>query len=101
MSNTKLIARQDGDDISLPNRLKIQLEYLNKYNLDACTSRAFIKNSKKKVSTDIFAQFVKEMNDKTQVNGDEGRGIAKASVVGRMQDLLNGEKKKTYDPIPE
>ncbi len=59
------------------------------------------KNSKKKVSTDIFAQFVKEMNDKTQVNGDEGRGIAKASVVGRMQDLLNGEKKKTYDPIPE
>lgn len=59
------------------------------------------KNSKKKVSTDIFAQFVKEMNDKTQVNGDEGRGIAKASVVGRMQDLLNGEKKKTYDPISE
>ncbi len=48
-SNTKLIARQDGDDISLPNRLKIQLEYLNKYNLDACTSRAFIKSTKKKV----------------------------------------------------
>ena len=49
MSDTKLIARQDDDDISLPNRLKIQLKHLNKYNLDACTSRAYIKNSKRKI----------------------------------------------------
>ena len=49
MTNAKLIARQDADDVSLPNRLNAQLNYINKYNLDACTSRAYIKSSKRKV----------------------------------------------------
>jgi len=59
------------------------------------------KNSKRKVPTDFFSDFVKELNKRTHVDGDEGRGIAKASVVGRMQDVLNGEKKKTHDPNPK
>jgi glycosyltransferase EpsE len=49
MSNAELIARQDADDVSLPNRLKAQLKYINKYNLDACTSRAYVKSSKRKI----------------------------------------------------
>lgn len=49
MSNAELIARQDADDVSLPNRLKAQLKYIHKYNLDACTSRAYVKSSKRKI----------------------------------------------------
>ena len=48
-SDTKFIARQDGDDVSLSNRLEIQLDYLNKHKIDACTSRAYVKSSYRKV----------------------------------------------------
>tara|TARA_B100000886_G_scaffold340558_1_gene311249 strand:+ start:292 stop:984 length:693 start_codon:yes stop_codon:yes gene_type:complete len=37
---SELVARQDADDISNPKRLKYQIDYLNKKNLDAITSRA-------------------------------------------------------------
>ena len=42
-----VIARQDADDTSLPNRLEIQMESMNLKKLDFCISRAFIKNSNK------------------------------------------------------
>ena len=42
----KYLARQDGDDISLNNRLQKQRAVFNKFdNLDIVTSRAYIKNS--------------------------------------------------------
>lgn len=41
------IARQDGDDTSLEDRLMQQFDFLNNYNLDGCSTRAFIKNSNK------------------------------------------------------
>ena len=42
----KYLARQDGDDISLNNRLQKQIAVFNKLdNLDIVTSRAYIKNS--------------------------------------------------------
>ncbi len=42
----KYLARQDGDDISLNNRLQKQIAVFNKFdNLDIVTSRAYIKNS--------------------------------------------------------
>ena len=42
LSNCKgyFIARQDSDDISKASRLKLQIEFLKKYNLDACTTLA-------------------------------------------------------------
>tara|TARA_X000000368_G_scaffold419075_1_gene422103 strand:+ start:5178 stop:5867 length:690 start_codon:yes stop_codon:yes gene_type:complete len=39
------IARQDSDDTSIKTRFEAQLEFIEKYNLDACTTRAKIMNS--------------------------------------------------------
>tara|TARA_B100001559_G_C16496344_1_gene620939 strand:+ start:1004 stop:1699 length:696 start_codon:yes stop_codon:yes gene_type:complete len=44
-SSGKYIARQDSDDISISNRLDKQINYLNKYNLDLCGTRAIIKGT--------------------------------------------------------
>ena len=41
----KYIARQDSDDISISSRLNKQIDYLNKYNLDLCGTRAIIKGT--------------------------------------------------------
>ena len=46
-ANGELIARHDSDDISFPNRFEKQLTILNEMNLDFCTSRAMIMNTKK------------------------------------------------------
>ena len=46
-SRGQLIARQDGDDLSNASRLVKQVKFLNENNLDACTTRAIIKNSTK------------------------------------------------------
>lgn len=44
-----IIARQDADDTSLPHRIEIQLKILQSYSLDFCSSRAIVKNSKKRI----------------------------------------------------
>ena len=44
-SKGSVIARQDADDTSVPNRLEIQMESMILKKLDFCTSRASIKNS--------------------------------------------------------
>ena len=49
LSNGELIARQDSDDESLPNRIQEQVEFIQVNNLELCTTRAFIKNSRKKI----------------------------------------------------
>ena len=41
------IARQDADDISSSSRIKKQLSFMKKHDLDASTTRAFVINSKK------------------------------------------------------
>lgn len=48
-SKGSYLARQDADDVSLPNRLDRQLFYLINKRNEACTTRAFIKNSQKKI----------------------------------------------------
>ncbi len=50
----KIIARQDGDDISEPDRLEKQIRCLVGNGLDVCTTRAFRKNSKKKIPNFSF-----------------------------------------------
>jgi glycosyltransferase involved in cell wall biosynthesis len=43
------IARQDADDISFDKRIEDQVREMVNFNLDFCTTRAFIKNTRKKI----------------------------------------------------
>ena len=43
----KYIARQDSDDISDKERIKKQIDFISKFNLDACSSRAIVMDSNK------------------------------------------------------
>jgi glycosyltransferase involved in cell wall biosynthesis len=45
----KYIARSDADDFSYTNRIEEQLNYILKKNLDACCTRAFRLNTKRKI----------------------------------------------------
>lgn len=46
-SKGKFIARQDADDISHKDRFKYQMNFIKEFDLDGCTTRAKIKNTKK------------------------------------------------------
>ncbi len=48
-ANGAFIARQDGDDISFNNRLSYQINFIKNQDIDACSSRAIIKNSNRVV----------------------------------------------------
>lgn len=45
----EFIARQDSDDISFKNRIDKQVKEMKKYDLDFCTTRALVKNTRKKI----------------------------------------------------
>ena len=47
-SNHPIIARQDSDDISFPDRLNQQLNFMNSNNLDACTTIAYTNTLKRR-----------------------------------------------------
>ena len=47
LTSSKFIARQDGDDISLKSRFEKQISYIKEKNIDACTTLARGKQSKK------------------------------------------------------
>ena len=48
-SSGHYIARQDADDISFDKRIEDQVREMVNFNLDFCTTRAFIKNTRKKI----------------------------------------------------
>jgi len=48
-SKNSIIARQDGDDISDKRRFKYQLDFLQKYSLDGCTTLASSMQTNKTV----------------------------------------------------
>ena len=45
----EFLARQDADDISFDKRIEDQVREMVNFNLDFCTTRAFIKNTRKKI----------------------------------------------------
>ena len=49
LSNGELIARHDCDDYSDPQRISKQVSFLEERNLDACTSRAIVKDTNKTI----------------------------------------------------
>ena len=52
--------------------------------------------TKKKKSNNIvnpFAIFVKEINERTPVTPNSGKGIVTDETVARIQDIYKGEKK--------
>lgn len=48
-SNGEYIARQDSDDVSIKYRIKKQIDFMNKYSLDASSSRAQIKDKNRMI----------------------------------------------------
>ena len=49
LTNGSYIARQDADDYSEVDRIKLQMQHIETFKLDASTSRANILNSNKKI----------------------------------------------------
>ena len=46
-SSGTYLARQDADDISEATRIEKQIKFMNKYKLDACTTRAYVMKQNK------------------------------------------------------
>ena len=46
-SSGTYLARQDADDISEVTRIEKQIKFINKYKLDACTTRAYVMKQNK------------------------------------------------------
>jgi hypothetical protein len=51
------------------------------------------KKSKSKSKIDVFALFVKEINEKTPITQHSGKGVVSDKTVARIQDIYRGEKK--------
>ena len=49
--------------------------------------------SKSKSKIDVFALFVKEINEKTPITQHSGKGVVSDKTVARIQDIYRGEKK--------
>ena len=51
------------------------------------------KQKKSKTKLDVFAVMVKELQEKTPVKQNSGRGVVKDSTIARLQDIYKKDQK--------
>jgi len=51
------------------------------------------KQKKSKAKLDVFAVMVKELQEKTPVKQNSGRGVVKDSTIARLQDIYKKDQK--------
>ena len=83
ISKGSLIARQDADDISLPNRLQTQVNFLNSNNLDACTTRA-INIQQGSITPNFFYYVPYKLTMKIKNPFIHGTLMIKKSVLNKL-----------------
>lgn len=83
ISKGTIIARQDADDISLPNRLQTQLNSLIKNNLDACTTKA-IKIQGGEITPKIFYYVPYKISIKIKNPFIHGTLMIKKEVLNKL-----------------
>lgn len=95
LASGKYIARMDADDISMPNRLALELEFLEKSNLDMVSSiKNNIDKNGKLLSKD---QLIRRDPNKTLQYGNiivHSSVLIKAEVIKAMngyRDMVNSE----------
>lgn len=84
----EFIARMDGDDLSLPNRFEVQVDYLNKhpeYDLVGCSMQRFSGNNK-------FADIVYSIDNPDYYTLKNKVPFHHATIMARRKvyDTLNG-----------
>lgn len=52
-----------------------------------------VKKKKSKAKLDVFAVMVKELQEKTPVKQNSGRGVVKDSTIARLQDIYKKDQK--------
>ena len=51
------------------------------------------KLKKSKAKLDVFAMMVQELEEKTPVKQNSGRGVVKDSTIARLQDIYKKDQK--------
>ena len=51
------------------------------------------KQKKSKAKLDVFAVMVQELQEKTPVKQNSGRGVVKDSTIARLQDIYKKDQK--------
>lgn len=91
-SKGDFIARQDADDISLPERLETQINLFKNYDIDFCTSRALKHGTKNKIPG--YSYFIpKKISIKFKNPFIHGTLIIKKNVI---EEIGNYDEKFYY-----
>jgi hypothetical protein len=52
-----------------------------------------VKKKKSKAKLDVFAVMVQELQEKTPVKQNSGKGVVKDSTIARLQDIYKKDQK--------
>jgi len=94
------IARMDADDISLPNRLEKQLEYMELHNLDmVATDLKLINASGETIGTRIYPKGIDKINKQLPYRNTFAHNtvLIKKSIVLAVRGYNSGFNSEDYD----